>query len=192
MLRFNRLTSLLTATFILIATLPMVGVMLISNHTALEENEAASGSSLAMLADNTLDVMYRNLFERYGDVQAFALNPTAIAMDPAALTPVTNAYTDLYDCYDLMVISDVQGRIIAVNLLDYEGKALPGAQGLIGTSLDSQPWFAKAMATPAGVTDYADFERSPLVAAATGEAGDALRFYTPISRGDEVVGMLTK
>jgi hypothetical protein len=190
-MRFRSLTTLLTTAFIAMAVLPMTAVLVLSSKTALAENEAASGSSLAMMADNTLDIMYRNLFERYGDVQAFAMNPTAVAMDAEQLTTVADAYTDLYDFYDLMVISDLQGRIVAVNRHDLNGKPLPAAQALIGQSLATQPWFATAMATPAGTSDYADVERNQMVAAATGETGESLRFSAPIRRGNTVVGLWT-
>ena len=189
--RFRRLATLLTTAFIAMAVVPMALVIALSSYTALKENESASGISMATLADSALDIMYRNLFERYGDVQAFTLNPTAVAMDAASLTTAANAYIALYDFYDLMVITDPEGRIVATNTLDLGGKALPAASGLIGQSLASQPWFAVAMATVAGSAHYSDFERDPMVAKATGLTGDVLRFSAPIRRENKVVGMWT-
>jgi methyl-accepting chemotaxis protein len=190
-MHFRSLTTLLATAFIAMAILPMLAVLMLSSRTALAENESSSGNSLAMMANSTLDIMYRNLFERYGDVQAFAVNPTAVAMDAAQLMNVADAYTDLYDFYDLMVISDVQGRIVAVNRSDLAGKPLPATQALIGQSLANQPWFATAMATPAGSSDYADVEHNQMVASATGEPGEVLRFSAPIRRDGTVVGLWT-
>ncbi len=189
--RFRRLTTLLTTCFIILACVPMGLVVLFSGQTALRENETATGTSLAMLADTTLDIMYRNLFERYGDVQAFAMNPIAIAMEPAALTTLANAYTDLYDFYDLMVITDLDGHVVATNTRDLAGKPLPNVSALTGLSLGVHPWFAAALTTPAGGTDYADVERDQVIATATGQPGEVLRFTAPIRHGDRVVGMWT-
>ena len=152
MFTFRRLTTLLTVTFIAMAVLPMALVITLSSYSALKDHEHQSGAELSLLADTTLDIMYRNLFERYGDVQAFAMNPTAVAMDAASLTSTANAYTDLYDCYDVMIVTDIEGRIIATNTLDLDGKPLPAAQELLGQSLGTQTWFAAALGTGVGTT----------------------------------------
>ncbi len=191
MLKFRRLTTLLTVAFIAMAALPMALVITLSSQAALKENERASGTTLSQVADSTLDIIYRNLFERYGDVQAFAMNPTAVAMNVASLTSVANAYTDLYDFYDVMIITDTEGQIVATNTTDFDGKPLPAAKELIGQSFASQPWFKTALSAAVGITDYADVEINPLVAKACGISGEVLRFSTPIWRDGKVVGLWT-
>lgn len=191
MFTFRRLTTLLTTTFVAMAIIPMAMIIALSSQAALNDKEASSGQSLSLLAEANLDLMYRNLFERYGDVQAFAMNPTASATDATALTNALNAYTDVYDFYDLMVITDVDGRIMATNTLDFEGKPLPASSALNGQSLATQSWFPAALATPAGQTNYADVVRDPMVAKATGTSGQVLRFSAPIRRDGKVVGVWT-
>lgn len=191
MFTFRRLTTLLTVTFIAMAALPMALVITLSSYSALKDHEHQSGAELSLLADTTLDIMYRNLFERYGDVQAFAMNPTAVAMDAASLTSTANAYTDLYDCYDVMIVTDIEGRIIATNTLDLDGKPLPAAKELLGQSLGTQTWFAAALGTGVGTTYYSDIELNPRIAKACGNAGEVLRFSAPIRRDGKVVGLWT-
>ncbi len=191
MLRFSKLTTLLTTLFVAMTAIPMVTVIALSSQSALKDNEHESGIGLAQLADSTLDIIYRNLFERYGDVQAFAMNPSAVAMDVVAMTTAANQYTDLYDFYDLMVISDPEGHIVAVNGSDLDGKPLPAAKELIGQSLTTQTWFANAMMTAIGTTDYADVAGDPLVGKATGRSGKFLRFSSPIRHNEKIVGLWT-
>lgn len=191
MFKFRRLTTLLTVTFLAMAALPMAVVVTLSSQAALKEHEKVSGNSLSLLADCTLDIMYRNLFERYGDVQAFAMNPTAVALDAASLTSVANAYIRLYEFYDLMIVTDSEGHIVATSTIDLNGKPLPAAKELIGQSLASQPWFTAALATSAETTHYTDVEINPLIAKTCGTSGEVLRFSTPIRRDGKVVGLWT-
>lgn len=191
MFRFRRLTTLLTMSYVIMAAVPMTLNLSLSSHSALTSHEHKSGNDLALIADSSLDMIYRNLFERYGDVQAFAMNPSAVAMDAANLTSITNAYTDLYDFYDLMIITDSAGRIVATNSVDFNGKPLPAAQELLGQSLGTQKWFAAALSAGAGVTNYADVEVNSLIVKACGNSGEALRFSAPIRRDGKVVGLWT-
>jgi hypothetical protein len=54
------------------------------------------------------------LFERYGDVQAFVFHPGAAAEDPKVVANTADTYTKMYGFYDLMIIADAAGKIIAV------------------------------------------------------------------------------
>ncbi|MCA9192316.1 MAG: methyl-accepting chemotaxis protein [Planctomycetales bacterium] len=82
------------------------------------------------IAENVGDVIDRNLFERYGDVQAFCLN-TAIRNTEnwykQELTPLhdaMNGYVDAYDIYCITLLVDLDGKTIAVNSKDKDGKAI--------------------------------------------------------------------
>jgi methyl-accepting chemotaxis protein len=188
--RFGSLTALLMTAFISMAALPAFITIALSHQTALNETEERAGGQWAVIADTALDMIYRNLFERYGDVQAFALNPTARAMEPTALATLTDTYVDLYDFYDLMVITDTTGRVVAVNAKDRDGKPLP-ANDLVGQSLTDRPWFAAALTVPAGTTDYADVAQEAIIARICGTDGNVLRFSAPIRRDGKVVGLWT-
>ena len=75
------------------------------------------GARFEQSSGDLLDKIDRFLFERYGDVQAFAANPLARGTQ-AQRTEAANFYTRTYGIYDLMVIADADGRITAVNTVD--------------------------------------------------------------------------
>ena len=76
------------------------------------------------------DKIDRNLFERYGDVQAFGFN--AVVEDRSQWYKVgaannrivdrTNAYVAAYGMYVLSTLVDAEGRVVSVNDKDASGK----------------------------------------------------------------------
>ncbi|MFM2089698.1 MAG: hypothetical protein RLZZ127_187 [Planctomycetota bacterium] len=200
MFRFRSLTTLLATAFLLMALVPLVIVISIAHQSAVRDSEHAAGSRNARLADTALDVMYRNLFERYGDVQAFALNPDARSTDPAVLHRLASDYLKLYDIYDGAVITDKDGKILAdvgVATVAANGSVDEVASGhLVGSSLAGEPWFAKALATDLvkEVTHWGQPEPSALVGkiAKVNPTGLTMRFSYPIRGTDgAIVGLWT-
>lgn len=168
----------LTARFVL--TLLVVGLVPLSvlayfnlRSTAAIAEDASE--QLQSLAVSTLDTIERNLFERYGDVQAFATNrvlqeflrtadqpqspaeansenvPPAPPSTPAglneegrqAITQAINNYILLYGIYSLGMVTNAEGRIIAVNTVDAKDQSIPTSP-LIGRNVASTPWFLAA------------------------------------------------
>ncbi len=90
---------------------------------------------LASMALSVSDVIDRNLFERYGDVQAFGYN--SAALDPAnwgrpgatnnPLVLSMDRYMVNYGIYKLMLLVSPEGRVLAVNSKDALGKPLDTA-----------------------------------------------------------------
>jgi methyl-accepting chemotaxis protein len=132
---------------------------------------SASGNSINAKID-------RNLFERYGDVQAFAFNPQARG-SAADVVEAANFYTQAYGFYDLMVVTDAQGRVLATNTVNPDGSALDASK-LIGQNLQSQPWFVTGVSLPAGKTDYGQPAHDDIVKSVLPNAGYSLRFTAPI------------
>ncbi|MCK6548175.1 methyl-accepting chemotaxis protein [Myxococcota bacterium] len=107
-----------------------------------------TGERFAELSVAQADKIDRNLYERYGDVQAFALNPVAAEraswheLDEAKSTVVRtmNQYVALYGVYDAMVLVDLDGRVVAANTRDAEGKVAPTA-ALATRNHREAPWF---------------------------------------------------
>jgi methyl-accepting chemotaxis protein len=98
------------------------------------------------------ELIDRNLFERYGDVQAFGLNQAATDPanwgNPAADNPLIsamNGYMTGYGIYKLMLLVDPQGEVLAVNSVDARGKPLD-TSGLYKHSFAGVPWLTKALA----------------------------------------------
>jgi methyl-accepting chemotaxis protein len=54
-------------------------------------------------------------FERYGDVQAFALNPVFSGKNKSEMVEALNNYVALYGIYDLVLFVDKDGSLIASN-----------------------------------------------------------------------------
>jgi methyl-accepting chemotaxis protein len=97
------------------------------------------------------DSIDRNLFERYGDVQAFGLNVAAHSpanwKRPGAENPlvrVMNDYMTTYGIYKLTLMVSPSGELLAVNTADAKGKALD-TTWLYGQSFASASWLQKAL-----------------------------------------------
>ena len=89
------------------------------------------GSEFAGIAESIADRIDRNLFERYGDVQAFGANDAVRNQDNWGKSPeenpivaAMNRYVDLYDIYYLTILVDLDGKVIAVNNADADGKPI--------------------------------------------------------------------
>jgi methyl-accepting chemotaxis protein len=113
--------------------------------------EAAFSTKIVMTAQSLNDTINRNLFERYGDVQAFGRN--AAVHDEAnwrkpgdgnPLVAAMNAYMELYGIYDLMLLVGPKGDLLAVNSADAKGKALP-TEKLYAKKFGDEAWFQKAL-----------------------------------------------
>jgi methyl-accepting chemotaxis protein len=97
------------------------------------------------------DTIDRNLFERYGDVQAFGLNTavydSANWKNPSEDNPLIgamNGYMTGYGIYSLMLLLDTKGQVLAVNSVDAQGKPL-ATNALYSRNFSDMSWFKKAL-----------------------------------------------
>jgi methyl-accepting chemotaxis protein len=139
----------LTPRFVLIllsvGLLPLLILAFVSLRSA---DSIGTGLSFKLRsgAETTLEIIERNLFERYGDVQAFCSNsvvrqyPLGTPESTAVLVPAINIYVRLYGCYPLSLITDAQGKVVAVNTADATGKAIDTAF-LLGKDFSQASWF---------------------------------------------------
>jgi methyl-accepting chemotaxis protein len=97
-----------------------------------------TGTLLEGEAASIMDRIDRNLFERYGDVQAFAGNPMARGT-PEQVSGAANLYTQLYGIYDLMLVVSPDGTVLASNTVDKDGHPVPAR--FSGRSVKGEPWF---------------------------------------------------
>ncbi len=176
-------TKLLTA-FLLVSIVPLAVVGYLSIRRCGDALTEAAGVQLQNRASDTLDKIDRNLFERYGDVQAFAFNPMARGTADQ-ITQAANFYMTAYGCYDLMVVADPEGKIVAVNTITYDGKPLDTSK-LIGRSVRGELWFDDAIGGKihAGQSYIADLAEDKLVAEVFGNRGLTLSFAAPIVNDD--------
>jgi methyl-accepting chemotaxis protein len=133
-------TSLLSATIVGVVTLRSTGHM---------DRQADEG--LRTVAANTMETIDRNVFERYGDVQAFGLNTAVLDRQSwykrdgsNAVAAVMNKYAACYGLYSMMVLVDLQGRVAAVNTLDPSGKPIDSAF-MYDRNFADAAWFKDAM-----------------------------------------------
>jgi len=104
------------------------------------------------IAVDVMEKVERNLFERYGDVQAFSLN-TVIRdkknwYKPGEANPIVramNSYVDTYDIYYITLLVDTKGKVIAANTKDQDGKAVD-TNFLYKQSFAQAGWFKDAIA----------------------------------------------
>jgi methyl-accepting chemotaxis protein len=92
----------------------------------------------------------RNLFERYGDVQAFGLNQIVHEREhwyqsgeANPIVDVMNRYIDTYDIYYLTMLVDLNGKLIAVNTSDDHRNRVE-TDWLYDTDFSQSQWFRDA------------------------------------------------
>jgi methyl-accepting chemotaxis protein len=134
-----------------LALIPLSVLMTVTWRVAqqLAQENAQQYSAIAVDAADKID---RNLFERYGDVQAFGLNDIVrdedswgIRGDENQITQAMNKYVDLYDVYYLTLLVDLDGNLLAVNSRDSDGKPIK-TEKLYNHNYAAEPWFQDTLA----------------------------------------------
>ncbi len=178
--RFKSLKTKLVLAFQLFGMIPLLVSGLLTDARSRPELLKKSGENLQEKAAATADKIDRNLFERYGDVQAFAFNPMARGT-PEQVTEAANYYTQAYGCYDLMVIADAAGKVVAVNTVGHDGKPL-NTKPLLGRDVRAEDWF-RACAAGTWKKDESftrDLHEDPFTAEVFRGRGLVLNFAAPI------------
>ncbi len=86
-------------------------------------------------------------FERYGDVQAWALNSVLQTKNSPEIVKALNAYISIYAVYDLIMVLDMSGQVVATSTVDPKNRPLD-AQALAEVSKQnyaSAPWFSNVV-----------------------------------------------
>lgn len=148
---FNSIKTRLVAFFLLFGVVPALCLMAVyfSFKGTIEDAFRAPVKDTAVAVGDVID---RNLFERYGDVQAFGVNAAAWAPEnwrnPSPANPLIaamNAYMTNYGIYRLMILVDPQGGVLAVNSVDPTGKPLD-TSGVYQMNFAGASWFKDALA----------------------------------------------
>jgi len=181
----------LTVLLLVFGLMPLMAVMPVV-FDKLDEMEKATLDHMQGAAGMAGEIINRNLFERYGDVQAFATNAAAKETrnwyqggSDNPLTSSMNSYMENYGFYKLMLLVDADGKVAAVNSTDNKGKALSTAW-LYGQSFKDSSWFQKAMhkefltgdGIDGSVVEQPRYE--PIVAQAYKEDGFTITFAAPV------------
>lgn len=149
-LSLTRIRTKLTALLLIFGVVPAVTILAVYIASQSEFQDAFR-RVVQVEATTVGDVIDRNLFERYGDVQAFGLNNAA--QDPTnwrnqsddnPLIHAMNGYMTGYGLYKLMLLLDEQGDVLAVNTVDALGQPLDTSQ-LYRQNFADAKWFRNAM-----------------------------------------------
>ncbi|MFO1449251.1 MAG: methyl-accepting chemotaxis protein [Opitutaceae bacterium] len=155
--------------------------------------EAGVRTSLAKSSINVLEQIDRNLFERYGDVQAFASNPEILnkshwyvqGSEKSRIVQAMNRYVQLYGIYPLMFAVDLEGKVIATNDRSAQGKPVETAW-LYQKNYKDAAWFRQTLASKFLKSDILngtfveDPSFDPDVAKASHTDGFSVGFAAPI------------
>lgn len=141
----------LMLSFVLVGLIPAIVMELNATNMAGESEELLNKQTKG-LATDVADKIDRNLFERYGDVQAFGYN-TALHDEEnwyhsdgdSPLVRAMNKYIIAYGVYSLSVFVDASGKVAAVSTVDKTGKPIK-SEFLYQKSFADSRWFQDAMA----------------------------------------------
>lgn len=141
---------LIPAVLLTAAGMTAVYVTVLRQAVVLEQNQLGILSASARSIQDRID---RCVFERYGDVQAFALNPLvhrsltqAGDHEAADIVSLLDRYAAAYGCYPISLIVSVDGKVVALNNQSPSGKPIPGAGKVLGRNLSETSWFREVKA----------------------------------------------
>ncbi|WDI39970.1 methyl-accepting chemotaxis protein [Bremerella sp. P1] len=146
-----KMTGKLIVACLVFGILPLLAVGVVMWQSANKAVEVAA-QDYRTTAENIADTIDRNLFERYGDVQAFGLNQVVQDRDSwykqGTDNPIVTAmdkYVDTYDIYYLTMLVDLDGKLIAVNSRDHDGVAVDTNE-LYEKNFSDKSWFQDVLA----------------------------------------------
>jgi methyl-accepting chemotaxis protein len=195
--------TLLTAVCLAFAMIPLT-VMIVVSWRAANNLASSNAEEYLSVATEAADTIDRNIFERYGDVQAFGVNEVVQQKEAwgkvGEVNPIVramNRYIDLYDVYYLTLLVDTQGKVIAVNSKDSEGREI-ATDKLYASDYSQEGWFKDALAgkfygskegTLTG-TVVEDIYVDALVQDVYNDEGLTLGFSAPVRNAEgEVIGV---
>jgi hypothetical protein len=141
------LESRLSIAFFAIGLVPAF-ILAAVNISTLNDLADSKGQELVSQTMTVGELINRNLFERYGDVQAFGYNQAIFDKSSwyqtnsstNKIASVMNEYIRSYGVYSLSILVDLEGKVIAVNDKDLNGKSLR-TEDLYSKNFKEAPWF---------------------------------------------------
>ena len=145
-LRNLSLTTKVILLCLAFSIIPMMVFGVIGN-SALDEAVNEASRIAEYEAVSLADKIDRNLFERYGDVQAFGLNRVITDRKDqwyqpsgSSIASAMNDYVRTYVIYSLMILCDTQGRVIAASNADASGSPV-NTDFLYNENFAQTDWF---------------------------------------------------
>ena len=190
---FRTLSAKLVSLCLCVAIIPLVAVTAVTIQSINTLTTDAAGE-YEVMACTIADKIDRNLFERYGDVQAFGLNTVVQYRDlwgnfdeEQHITRALNGYIDTYDIYYLTLLVDLNGDVIAVNTRDADAGPID-TTSLHERNFADAKWFQQAVAGDFYESEDGSFTGTVLedayvdedVKAIYGDDGIVIGFTAPI------------
>ncbi|MEQ8762609.1 MAG: methyl-accepting chemotaxis protein [Planctomycetota bacterium] len=173
------LRSRLIFSFLVLGMVPAVVVAVLSMGRAREALIEDSGERLEGLAVSMLDLMDRGLRDRARLVESLAAHSTGLET-PQELSAAAAELSLLDPSYDLVLVADRDGKVLATSELDHDGRPLDAAS-LVGTSVQGQEWFEKGLRLPRSAGWWmSDLVADKAVARATGGRGLVVQIAAPV------------
>lgn len=129
---------------------PVLAVMPII-FNKLNEMRQEKIDMLQLTSESIGELIDRNLFERYGDVQAFGYNTAAYdtrnwynTSKDNSLVAAMNSYMTNYGMYKITMLVDLTGKVAAVNTTDNKGKSLD-TSAIYAHNFKDEDWFKRAV-----------------------------------------------
>ena len=178
--QFKSISTKLIITCLIMGILPLAIMGALSYQKSRDALQAARGEALAMFAQCTLDKIGRLIDERVGDVQVLVHHKDALGT-PQDVTAMTDFFMGNFGYYDLMIIADAEGNIIAVNTENEKGETIDTLD-LLGRSVKGEEWFEKCVSgkMKEGETYIGDLSVDKTLAEVTHSRGVSVNIAAPI------------
>ncbi len=180
------LANKLRVAFLAVPLLLILTITIYSGlNLAANENQLKAATAI-QVSRSVMEKVDRNFYERFGDVQAYAANQLAIEMASTdSISPQAqkfiNTMTAYYVLYDLMLVVNREGKVIAANTQDKAGNSL-ATDALLSKDFSTEAWYVACMSAegPKGGAWYSDFQVNPHVATIHRSNGWGMAFAAPI------------
>ncbi len=133
-LRFRLLLLIISVTLLF----GVMGFFVLEKISAtVAQKELHSFQSYSLSLARSIEAQF---FERYGDVQSFAESPLVKSGSREAAVPFLNRMVELYGIYDLILVTNENGKLIAVNSKGPDGKTIE-TEALYARDYSQSEWF---------------------------------------------------
>lgn len=156
------------------------------NSLILDDVVKAEVSDSAKLL---IDIIDRNLFERYHDAQAFVVSLSGMKIrqldngeQSKKLSQILNTFVLQYRVYDQILLLDLNGKTIASNTVNIEGLPLSKNRFSHYSNLAEKRWFKKVISQ-----DFLAVEKGVVGTVVAGPARDLL---TPVNESSDIYQMV--
>ncbi|MGZ5279223.1 MAG: cache domain-containing protein, partial [Pseudobdellovibrionaceae bacterium] len=180
----------------------LIALSLLSGFLFLKSQDAQKEALITGFNTNVgtlTEAISAQFFERYGDVQAFAVNEVFFGSNVDMMKATLNDYAKLYGIYDVILYVGTDGKYKASNTLSAKGEAIK-YQELEQKDFSGEPWFQAALNgkfTEDSKKGFAgtfieDAQVDPICSAAYGHACYGNSFTSPVKdRSGKIIGVIT-